>query len=295
MTLGRNGTKTSIAKMESDKETNTHPNPFAGHLAAYKKCHRCGLESLSDPIEFMQLSLSIPPNQLGNSYSACSLSSCYEYFSTPEHHMLDCDQCRFKAHCFRQEKIDRVPKVLSFHVKRLVQGVATGGHLVRITRHLDFPLHFRLSDLTSKQLGSKPSTAPTGYAPIHGGHSAPHLPLSSPSPSSSPATPPSDKMTLAQPNISLQSSHENIFHLMAVIVHHPSFESTNGGHFTTYRRLLSHLPYCDASTQRDCYENYVRNLFTPSDKWIHISDEDFRYVDVETVLSAEAYMLFYEM
>ena len=312
MTLGPNGAKCAVASLAADAEADSLANPFAGHLEAFKRCGRCGLESLSDPIDFMQLSLSIPPGLLGNPYAACSLAACYEYFSTPEQHLLDCDRCHAKAHCVRQEKIDRVPRVLSFHLKRLVQGVATGGHLVRITRHLDFPLQFKLSDLTSKHLGARHSTSAsatttatnatttttsssTGYAPIHGGHSTPNLPLSSRAPLAAGKGPLlQTPLQLPQPS-SAQASAAQVFSLMAVIVHHPALESTNGGHFTTYRRLLSQLPYCDASTQRECYENYVKHTFAPSDKWIHISDEDYRFVDLQTVLSAEAYMLFYEM
>jgi len=65
--------------------------------------------------------------------------------------------------------------------------------------------------------------------------------------------------------------------------HHGS--GVGGGHYTTYRRLPGPAK-CGAACQRCSGAG--------CDQWVHASDEAVQAVSVRQVLSAEAFMLFYE-
>lgn len=75
--------------------------------------------------------------------------------------------------------------------------------------------------------------------------------------------------------VSLSSSAEYLFQLMAVLVHHGDMHS---GHFVTYRR-------CPPSP---------RGSSPFSSQWLWVSDDSVRKASFHEVLSSNAYMLFYE-
>jgi ubiquitin C-terminal hydrolase len=67
------------------------------------------------------------------------------------------------------------------------------------------------------------------------------------------------------------------YELTSVIVHHGS---SRGGHYTTFRKLVNS-------------RNVIDDIDS-SEEWFHISDNHVSKVDLKTVFSAQAYMLFYE-
>lgn len=75
--------------------------------------------------------------------------------------------------------------------------------------------------------------------------------------------------------MSLHSSSEYHFQLMAVLVHHGDM---NSGHFVTYRR-------CPPSP-------HSPSPF--SSQWLWVSDDSVRKASLQEVLSSNAYLLFYE-
>lgn len=102
-----------------------------------------------------------------------------------------------------------------------------------------------------------------------------------------------------------------LYRLISVIVHHGN---ASGGHYTTFRRILT-KPLGD----EDAYENFVDDLriANPFDKsavrntasttnnsnnnnnlnsseWVHISDQNVRSATLQEVLASQAYILYYE-
>lgn len=216
----------------------------------------------------MQLSLTLPPHMYA--MESCSLHDCFAHFMAPDSHMMECLPCQLRRRQLhakfleetepyycpseRLENMDRAPVILSLHIQRLVQGRFTAGRLVHLHQHVDFPLTLSLADIFASQHG------PT-----------------------SPKTPQlrAIRSALIQQGIT--------YRLMAVIVHHPS-GNVNGGHYTTYRRLLSRNPV----SQEEYLQQLREKSFHVSDHWVHVSDEKIKYVSEEEVLLAPAYMLFYQ-
>jgi len=84
------------------------------------------------------------------------------------------------------------------------------------------------------------------------------------------------------------SSESLNYNLASVIVHHGS---AYGGHFTTYRKLLTKTAMQDQE-----YNEFLRGNTEEEAKanWVHISDEQCLPATEREVLESPAYMLFYE-
>jgi len=94
----------------------------------------------------------------------------------------------------------------------------------------------------------------------------------------------------------LNLGSSQIYHLVSVIVHHGSHL---GGHYAVYKRLMT-TPFEGSSEYDQFLYNYLKKmdenkLKTVEDAdWVYISDDRVQPCNLEEVLQAQAYMLYYE-
>jgi CRISPR/Cas system endoribonuclease Cas6 (RAMP superfamily) len=91
---------------------------------------------------------------------------------------------------------------------------------------------------------------------------------------------------LDQQNPDSTPSESTIYSLHSVVVHHGN---SSGGHYTCYRKNT----FIDETTQLHVLPS-IHEHELESDTWLHISDESVYEVSVQEVLSANAYLLFYQ-
>ncbi|GKA70509.1 ubiquitin carboxyl-terminal hydrolase 20-like protein, partial [Tanacetum coccineum] len=114
---------------------------FGGRVISKLRC--CNCNHISDTYEpSVDLSLEID--------DANSLSTALESFTKVEHiedeeMKFTCDQCKEKVSVDKQLKLDQIPPVCAFHLKRFKND---GSWVEKIDKHVDFPLELDLQPYT---------------------------------------------------------------------------------------------------------------------------------------------------
>ena len=298
--------------------------PTRGILANHLICRRCAYKYPLHLDVFDSITLSLPPiSSSQTSSSSCSsipLESCLSKFVRSE--LIDdfhCEACHTRATFDKKVEFIKLPKLLCFHVQRLVW--LSGERPLKRFDHLRFPERLQMDPFTYKyatrraetmELGgnfglqSNPSLGSTislaglvggkdffsngGDAGGGGGGGAVHnsgdhqlaSPLkSSSSPSSSSSAP--AKLT-SQP---LPPRYQYL--LSSVIVH---LGNSSSGHFICYRRKSSSALSPPSHQSSPSSSSSISSA--SSSKWYLTSDISVREVSEKEVFSASAYMLFYE-
>lgn len=294
--------------------------PTRGILANHLICRRCAYKYPLHLDVFDSITLSLPPisSSQTSSSSSIPLESCLSKFVRSE--LIDdfhCEACHTRATFDKKVEFIKLPKLLCFHVQRLVW--LSGERPLKRFDHLRFPERLQMDPFTYKyvtraetmELGgnfspqSNPSLGSTislaglvggkdffsnggdagggGGEAVHNGDHQLASPLKSSSPSSSSSAP--AKLT-SQP---LPSRYQYL--LSSVIVH---LGNSSSGHFICYRRKSSSSSLSPPPSHQSSPSSSSSFSTTSSSKWYLTSDISVREVSEKEVFSASAYMLFYE-
>ncbi|NXX75157.1 UBP30 hydrolase, partial [Urocolius indicus] len=275
-------------------------HPFHGRLTSNMVCKHCEHQSPVRYDTFDSLSLSIPAAVWGR---PMTLDHCLHHFISSESVKdVVCDNCtkiqaegtlngqsieNQRTTFVKQLKLGKLPQCLCIHLQRL--SWSNQGTPLKRHEHVQFS-EFLIMDIykyrvpvpksgqnelrqksseettpgTKDGRAVKPSDAeqPPGPKPLflNGARSSPLF-------MSSGAFP-----LAAFPDC---SAPVYLYRLMAVVVHHGDMHS---GHFVTYRR-------CPVPP---------RSALPVSPQWLWVSDDAVRRASLQEVLSASAYLLFYE-
>ncbi|NXG77426.1 UBP30 hydrolase, partial [Baryphthengus martii] len=275
-------------------------HPFHGRLTSNMVCKHCERQSPVRYDTFDSLSLSIPAAVWGR---PMTLDHCLHHFISSESVKdVVCDNCtKIQAEVtvngqsienqrttfVKQLKLGKLPQCLCIHLQRLSwsnQGTPLKRHEhVQFNEFLIMDIYkYRLPVQKSRQsernqddseettpgtkdgIAVKPSDPeqPPGTKPLflNGACSSSFVTSSGTFP------------LAAFPEC---SSPVYLYRLMAVVVHHGDMHS---GHFVTYRRS----------------PGSPRSPLAVSSQWLWISDDTVRKASLQEVLSASAYLLFYE-
>ncbi|XP_051489831.1 ubiquitin carboxyl-terminal hydrolase 30 isoform X2 [Apus apus] len=276
-------------------------HPFHGRLTSNMVCKHCEHQSPVRYDTFDSLSLSIPAAVWGR---PMTLDHCLHHFISSESVKdVVCDNCtkiqaegtlkgqsieNQRTTFVKQLKLGKLPQCLCIHLQRL--SWSNQGTPLKRHEHVQFneflimdiyKYHIPVHKSSQNELNQKNSeeTAPgtkDGIAvkPSSDADQPPGTkPLFRNGACSSSFLMPSGTFPFAAfPEC---SSPVYLYRLMAVVVHHGDMHS---GHFVTYRR--SPPP--------------PRSPLPVSSQWLWVSDDTVRRASLQEVLSASAYLLFYE-
>ncbi|XP_076855252.1 ubiquitin carboxyl-terminal hydrolase 30 isoform X2 [Brachyhypopomus gauderio] len=280
-------------------------HPFHGRLTSYMACKRCERQSPVRYDSFDSLSLSIPAVQWGR---PVTLDHCLQHFISSETiKEVECENCTKKqtrdlvngqllesqrTTFIKQLKLGKLPQCLCIHLQRLTW--STEGAPIKRQEHVQFSeyltmdryKHHSVSQSLQKPARAiKPSCTDSAGEPHDGqtisngidpDHRLHHHNNNTPITNGALST--FIQSPGLRPELHLAyncSSPDFLFRLTAVLVHHGD---THSGHFVTYRRGPSPLR--------------SPSPFTP--QWLWVSDDAVRKASLQEVLSASAYLLFYE-
>lgn len=165
------------------------------------------------------------------------------------------DMTHVREKSVRQTIFSRLPSVLCFHIGRRFF-CQQSGRMVKLRQQVKFPLVLDMSPFAG--YGGILTDAVSAPSVLAGSaRTAPRRGVSA------------DEVDEADARRRSTSTHPHFtYFLRSIIQHHGSADS---GHYTAFRRISEAL-----------------------DRWVHISDDSVRHVNVDQVLSCEAYMLFYD-
>lgn len=243
--------------------------PTRGILANHLICRRCSYKYPLHLDVFDSITLSLPATEQLLTSGSIPLEACLRKFIRSE--LIDdfhCESCHNRASFDKKVEFIKLPKLLCFHVQRLVW-LPSGEPPVKRYDHLKFPSRLEMDPFTYKYttcLGSAEGNF--GLSKLVGGKGF--------------SVVGNDKGEHAQDKDLLEvCSPPKLpryqYLLSSVIVH---LGNSASGHFICYRRK---------STSSSSPSNT-----SSSSKWYLTSDSAVREVSEKEVLSASAYMLFYE-
>lgn len=115
---------------------------FGGCLISKLQCCNCG--SCSDTYEPL-IDLSLEIEDVGSLGSALESFTKLEKIEDPET-KFTCEKCKEQVSVEKQLMLDKVPSVAAFHLKRFK---TDGSYVVKIDKHVEFPLELDLKPYTS--------------------------------------------------------------------------------------------------------------------------------------------------
>lgn len=125
------------------------------HGSAFQlQCCNCG--SCSDTYEPL-IDLSLEIEDVGSLGSALESFTKLEKIEDPET-KFTCEKCKEQVSVEKQLMLDKVPSVAAFHLKRFK---TDGSYVVKIDKHVEFPLELDLKPYTSGGQNSDVSQSPS--------------------------------------------------------------------------------------------------------------------------------------
>ncbi|XP_024216782.1 ubiquitin carboxyl-terminal hydrolase 30 isoform X1 [Halyomorpha halys] len=244
-------------------------SPFRGYLASQLCCLRCGHKSAVVYDKFDTLSLPLPTQSSHSTYGLGRLLSDFVRAELVDG--FSCDGCSAEhgpSQASKAIKIGKLPKCLCFHICRTV--IDSGGYIYKRENTVVFPEHLSMSEYThtshmineKKKLKLKGGDAEMAAAVRNGSLV--------------------DENSIAAAlnnNFSLPVMKGPVYQLKAVVEHRGTVES---GHFVTYRR--GPLEHGDSSPTDSHHQS----------RWYYTSDNIVKKSSLNEVLTASAYLLFYE-
>ncbi|XP_065055058.1 ubiquitin carboxyl-terminal hydrolase 30-like [Rhopilema esculentum] len=235
------------------------PSPFKGILANRMTCLKCGYQSVGfDPFE--SISVRIPKF---TALAGAKLENCIAEFTKSEHvDDVNCPGCTRNARSSRPVKSSfskqlsfaKLPKCLCIHIQRSY--FLPNGYSYKNSQ---FVRYSDVIDLNAYRYNT--------FAYNNRLKSQKTSSLESQSAASLPLRGGSSNFHLEQASRDSYSS-KSCYRLNAVVVH---IGDTSSGHFVTYRRAVK-----------------------TEDNWVYSSDEYTKPASKQSVLSSNAYLLFYE-
>ncbi|NXY82415.1 UBP30 hydrolase, partial [Alcedo cyanopectus] len=268
-------------------------HPFHGRLTSNMVCKHCEHQSPVRYDTFDSLSLSIPAATWGR---PMTLDHCLHHFISSESVKdVVCDNCtkiqaegtlngqsieNKRTTFVKQLKLGKLPQCLCIHLQRL--SWSNQGTPLKRHEHVQFN-EFLIMDIYKYHLPA-PRARRGQPAPGETRDGTAGKPADTEQP---PGTKPlfmngaySSSFFMSSGTFPLAafpecSSPVYLYRLMAVVVHHGDMHS---GHFVTYRRSPAS----------------PRSPVGGSSQWLWVSDDAVRRASLQEVLSASAYLLFYE-
>jgi len=240
-------------------------NPFCGLQANLLQCRKCKRFASVKYTKFNDISLSIPRKYWSSAPSVeCKLEECLHNFTTIEDvEGVECPNCAMRI---LQDKYKDTDLLSLTKILKSIKGNAGKRLMIgRPPRALCLHLRRLVTSMELQQL-IKLNTIVHFPATLN-------------------LTPWCAFIGEGEATTSSESLNYN---LASVIVHHGS---AYGGHFTTYRKLLTKTAMQDQE-----YNEFLRGNTEEEAKanWVHISDEQCLPATEREVLESPAYMLFYE-
>ena len=257
--------------------------PTRGILANHLICRHCGYKYPLHLDVFDSITLSLPANPFG---SSIVLERCLEKFVSSE--LIDdfmCEACSTRSSFDKKIEFIKLPKLLCFHLQRLVW-MPGGGQMLKRPDHVKFPEYLEMDPFTYQyqargddglSSSSSSSSFDTQQACLVGGKMAANdidtIKLQGDDPSGGgEETLPSSKPKLVRYKYALSS----------VIVH---LGNSSSGHFICYRRRPTPHHHRDQPCNRSS---------SSRSKWYCASDLSVHETSASKVFASSAYMLFYE-
>ncbi|KAI9594847.1 hypothetical protein BDF19DRAFT_443904 [Syncephalis fuscata] len=282
-----------IPTIEASDETQfKHKSPFCGLLSSQLQCVDCGQTSVLRLYEFDSITLALP-NQW-----TCKLEDCLRTFARPEQiYDYECKRCSLRA------TLEHLSTVKSTRKTRLAMQM--------IEQRLSDTLEPSLDDLLVPVKRCYSSCMMKQTAVARGPRLlCLHLPRStllygeagknscavlfkeildlSVAYASNGWLPSSLSKASSQcPKTDPTASTSGLFYQLTAVIEH--LGSHTSGHFVTYRRVRATdlLASVNAPTS-------LPTTTTTADRWFRVSDRQVQATTIDRVLSAQAYLLFYE-
>ncbi|XP_070495803.1 ubiquitin carboxyl-terminal hydrolase 30 homolog [Chironomus tepperi] len=178
-----------------------------------------------------------------------------DYVSPETLNDVECESCNQISNHNKTITFTKLPPCLAIHISRTSW---SNGYATKRNDFIHFPESLSMAPYSFIQPSLSQCSTPWGST------------MSLYSASLANMTPTNENMQFGSPFSTLGGFPRNLYRLLAVVVH--AGDAANGGHFITYRR------------------GSLRSYH----KWYLTSDHLVKEVSIEEVLSAPAYMLFYD-